>query len=147
MCIRDRCGNMASYFSSDSDKIWQYDFEKLTFAAAMIYGYVSVVPLLLHCALRMFGEGLPLSYLLCLYGYMMFVFIPAAVICTVPIELLRWAAVAAACVSSGGVLVGNLAPIVISSLPARGSLTCVVLGAIHLAICFAFKVYFFEFPS
>merc|ERR1712194_632591 len=33
------CGNMASYFASSSNDVWQYDFKKLTLAAVMIYGY------------------------------------------------------------------------------------------------------------
>eukprot|EP00656_Telonema_subtile_P012550 TRINITY_DN1631_c0_g1_i5.p1 TRINITY_DN1631_c0_g1~~TRINITY_DN1631_c0_g1_i5.p1 ORF type:complete len:246 (-),score=36.12 TRINITY_DN1631_c0_g1_i5:59-796(-) len=53
------CGNMASYLSSDSDDIWQYDFKKLTLAAVMIYGYCSIIPLCLHLALRIMGEAIP----------------------------------------------------------------------------------------
>jgi len=141
------CGNMASYFASNSDDVWQYDFEKLTFGAAIVYGYVGLVPLLLALVLYAMGEGegLPISYLLCLYGYIMLVFIPAAVLCTIPSELLRWVAVGAAFAISGGTLFGNLGPIILSSVPARGTIICVVLAALHVGIALAFKLYFFEF--
>jgi len=139
------CGNMASYFASSSDDVWQYDFEKLTLGAVMVYGYCTLVPLLLSLALHTLGEGLSLAYLLCLYGYVMLVWIPAAVLCTIPNELLRWVTVGAACGISGGALFGNLGPIVVSSVPARGTIICIVLGALHVGVALAFKLYFFEF--
>jgi len=138
---------MASYFDSSSDDIWQYDFKKLTFAAVMVYSYCSLIPLLLHIALRFLGDTLPIAYLLCLYGYISVVFIPTAIICTIPWELLRWAAVTGAFVISGGALIGNLGNLVWAAAPAKGTMILIVLGCLHAALCLAFKLYFFEFAG
>jgi len=62
------------------------------------------------------------------------------VLCTIPNELLRWVTVGVACGISGGALFGNLGPIVVSSVPARGTIICLVLGALHVGVALAFKV-------
>merc|ERR1711865_1056307 len=44
--------------------------------------------------------------------------------------------------SSSDDVFGNLGPIVVSSVPARGTIICIVLGALHVGVALAFKLYF-----
>lgn len=58
---------------------WDYDIHLLTWSASVLYGYVVVVPIALYIILKYFSAPLGLAQLLCLYGYSLFIFIPAVV--------------------------------------------------------------------
>lgn len=58
---------------------WTYDINVVQWSAGLFYGYVTVVPLLLYVILKYFSAPAGLVQLFCLYGYSLFVFIPALV--------------------------------------------------------------------
>lgn len=60
-------------------KEWNYDINLVTWSAGMFYGYVTIVPLVLYIILKYFSAPSGLVQLFCLYGYSLFVFIPALV--------------------------------------------------------------------
>lgn len=60
-------------------KEWDYDINMMTWSAGLFYGYVSIVPLALYLILKYFSVPSGFVHLLCLYGYSLFVFIPAMV--------------------------------------------------------------------
>ena len=60
-------------------KDWNYDINLVTWSAGLFYGYVTLVPLLLYVILKYFSAPSGLVHLFCLYGYSLFVFIPALV--------------------------------------------------------------------
>lgn len=60
-------------------KEWNYDINLITWSAGVFYGYVLVVPLCLYIILKYFSAPSGLVQLFCLYGYSLFVFIPAMV--------------------------------------------------------------------
>lgn len=60
-------------------KEWDYDINLMTWSAGLFYGYVSIVPLALYLILKYFSAPSGFVHLLCLYGYSLFVFIPAMV--------------------------------------------------------------------
>lgn len=60
-------------------KEWNYDINLVTWSAGLFYGYVTVVPLVLYVILKYFSAPSGLVQLFCLYGYSLFVFIPALV--------------------------------------------------------------------
>ncbi|KAJ0464787.1 putative Yip1 domain, protein Yip5/YIPF1/YIPF2 [Helianthus annuus] len=60
-------------------KEWDYDIHMLTWSACVLYGYVVIVPITLYIVLKYLSVPLGLVQLLCLYGYSLFVFIPAGV--------------------------------------------------------------------
>jgi hypothetical protein len=76
-------GNFAAYLahktSAGGGEAWHYDINKVTYAAIMFYGYVGVIPLGLYFLLKYLGITSGLIQLWCLYGYSLFVFIPASV--------------------------------------------------------------------
>lgn len=60
-------------------KEWEYDINLVTWSAGLFYGYATVVPLGLYVILKYFSAPAGLVQLFCLYGYSLFVFIPALV--------------------------------------------------------------------
>lgn len=60
-------------------KEWDYDINLVTWSAGLFYGYVTLVPLTLYVILKYFSAPSGLVQLFCLYGYSLFVFIPALV--------------------------------------------------------------------
>lgn len=58
---------------------WNYDINLVTWSAGLFYGYVIIVPLCLYAILKYFSAPAGLVQLFCLYGYSLFVFIPALV--------------------------------------------------------------------
>ncbi|XP_028126269.1 protein YIPF2-like isoform X3 [Camellia sinensis] len=56
---------------------WHYDINLVTWSAGLFYGYVTIVPLCLYLILKYFSAPSGLVQLFCLYGYSLFVFIPA----------------------------------------------------------------------
>lgn len=75
-------GNLAAYLSYKSKTTgghWHYDINLMSSAALVFYGYVGLVPLALYFLLRYLGVTSGVFQLWCLYGYSLFVFIPASV--------------------------------------------------------------------
>lgn len=60
-------------------KDWEYDINVVQWSAGLFYGYVTIVPLVLYVILKYFSAPSGLVQLFCLYGYSLFVFIPALV--------------------------------------------------------------------
>lgn len=56
-----------------------YDFTHVTYACAVVYGYVAGLPTVMWLGFKYLGAPISLLTLLCLYGYSMVPFIPAAV--------------------------------------------------------------------
>lgn len=61
------------------DQKWDYDINLVTWSAGLFYGYVTIIPLCLYVILKYFSVPAGLVQLFCLYGYSLFVFIPALV--------------------------------------------------------------------
>jgi hypothetical protein len=75
-------GNFAAFLSYKSKTAgghWHYDISLMSSAALLFYGYICLVPLGLYFLLRYLGVVSGLIQLWCLYGYSLFIFIPASV--------------------------------------------------------------------
>ena len=70
-------GKKTSQKATQLSKQWMT--MKWTWSAGLFYGYVTVVPLCLYVILKYFSVPSGFVQLLCLYGYSLFVFIPALV--------------------------------------------------------------------
>lgn len=60
-------------------KDWSYDINLVTWSAGLFYGYATLIPLGLYLILKYFSVPSGFVQLLCLYGYSLFIFIPASV--------------------------------------------------------------------
>ncbi|KAH7281432.1 hypothetical protein KP509_36G047200 [Ceratopteris richardii] len=132
-------GNLATYLSKHAS--WQFDIGKVTWAAGLFYAYTFLVPLLSYFFLKYINAALGLIQLCSLYGYSLFVFIPASVISLVPVEILRWVVIAGAGLVSAAFLATNIKV----HLESNNWSFVVVMGVIILEACFAlvFKILFF----
>lgn len=76
-------GNFATYLAyliGGKKDDWAYDFNKLPYGAAVILLYVSIIPLIYWGVLAWIDDfGIKLVQMYCLYGYAMFIYIPAGV--------------------------------------------------------------------
>eukprot|EP01137_Pigoraptor_chileana_P034864 Opistho-2@28053 len=142
-------GNLSSYLASFrlGTEDWRYDFSKVTFAASAIYGYATLVPVVVWAILRYVAKArtVGLMEVICIYGYSLFIYIPVSILCIVHNEALRWSLVYVGMVISGSVLVINFYPFVarLEGWPRYGLPALVFV--LHGGLATAFKFYFFEY--
>ncbi|KAK9329690.1 hypothetical protein V1520DRAFT_342494 [Lipomyces starkeyi] len=134
---------------------YEYNFGLLSAAAALMYGYTFIVPILLWGSLKWYrSEHARLLECVTLYGYANTIWVPVALVSISPIEIfnfqtianvVRWASAAVGFAISTTFLVRNLYP-VLNSTEAKTSrilLIVVVLG--HMALAFVVKLVFFAY--
>lgn len=158
-------GNFASFihFLPDSTKpVWRYDMQKLTTAASMFYGAITVLPLLTWLLIQRgvashvnsmgisAGGQHPssISFVLCmsLYGYSLTSYVPVSLLCIVPSELFRWLIIFLAVGFGMCFLYMNLkAYLPADALKPYGYITLGLLCISHVGLGFAQKIYFFEY--
>ncbi|KAJ4744842.1 Protein YIPF [Rhynchospora pubera] len=123
-------------------KDWNYDINLITWSAGLFYGYVTVVPLGLYLILKYFSAPSGLVQLFCLYGYSLFVFIPASCLSIVPIEIFRWVIAGVAGFMSATFVAVNLRAHIVSS-GERWFLIVAGIFLLQLALAVVLKLYFF----
>ncbi|XP_068663934.1 uncharacterized protein [Aristolochia californica] len=123
-------------------KQWDYDIHLVTWSAGLFYGYATVVPLVLYIILKYFSAPSGIVQLWCLYGYSLFVFIPASCLSVVPVEIFRWVIAGVAGLMSAAFVALNLRNHIRS---AGESWFLIVAGIfmLQLALAVVLKVYFF----
>eukprot|EP00038_Savillea_parva_P013252 m.7763 g.7763 ORF g.7763 m.7763 type:complete len:333 (-) comp2475_c0_seq2:198-1196(-) len=144
-------GNIVDYnnsYARGEQDVWRYDFSKISLAATMIYGYVSLIPFGVWVVLKYRTAHAPLLMdLVTLYGYSIAIFIPVSFLCIFPWigAAISWLAIIVAIVLSGLVVSQNLYE-ALREVPDRALVTPFV-GAIavcHLGLGLALKFYFFH---
>ncbi|KAI3435959.1 hypothetical protein D9Q98_002017 [Chlorella vulgaris] len=148
-------GTLASYIDwvrhatpGEEHGSWTYDVDKVGGSFALFYGYVGLVGLALWGVLKWFKAGLSLASIWCIYGYSVAAFIPICFVCVVPVEIARWAVVAAATLTSGTFILLSMRKHIQDSdagakaLPLYGTII-----ALHAGLGLALKFYFFAFPT
>jgi hypothetical protein len=74
------CSNVASFMDYAGDiSDWSYDFSRLASALTFVEVFLVGLPLIVWCTGKYFNVPMTLLFLVCLYGYSMLMFIPAAV--------------------------------------------------------------------
>lgn len=143
-------GNIVDYKNSigkGEQDVWRYDFDKVSLAATMIYGYISLVPFIVWVFMSWrLKEGPGLLDTFTLYGYSIFVYIPVSFLCIFPWigSEIAWTSIVVALVVSGSVLVVNLH----EALKANNdwkklSPFLMAIGGAHFLLTIALKFYFF----
>lgn len=144
--IMAAAGNFGAYMvHTGPSEEWDYDFKKLTVAAPVLYGYTFVMPPI-GWAVTKYVLSIPmeLTTLLCLYGYSLTPFLPAAVLCIVPLEFVRWLMIFGAGGLSGFFLYVNMKDVIYQHAgPKSAPMIAIILG-IHAALTIFLKVYFFN---
>ncbi|CAH1437588.1 unnamed protein product [Lactuca virosa] len=122
---------------------WDYDIHLLTWSASVLYGYAVVVPIALYIILKYFSAPLGLAQLLCLYGYSLFIFIPAVFLSIIPVEAIRWVVTGVAGFMSAMFVASNLKTHIVST---GEKWFWIVAGIflLQLALSIVLKLYLFS---
>ncbi|KAF9600864.1 hypothetical protein IFM89_013460 [Coptis chinensis] len=123
-------------------KDWDYDINMITWSAGLFYGYATFVPLCLYVILKYFSAPSGLVQLLCLYGYSLFVFIPASCLSVVPVEEFRWVIAGVAGFMSATFVALNLRAHIMSA-GERWFLIVLGIFLLQLALAVVLKLYLF----
>ncbi|KAK6911533.1 Yip1 domain [Dillenia turbinata] len=123
-------------------KEWDYDINVVTWSAGLFYGYVTIIPLGLYIILKYFSAPAGLVQLFSLYGYSLFVFIPALCLSVVPLEPFRWAVAGVAGFMSAAFVALNLRAH-IKSAGERWFLIVAGIFLLQLALAVVLKLYLF----
>ncbi|CAL9046309.1 uncharacterized protein LOC135674826 [Musa acuminata AAA Group] len=86
-------GNYGTYLiqkRSEPNGDWEFDVSYVDWAACVVFGYAVAVPAAFYFLLQYFGLNANLVRLWCMWGYSLFVFIPASLFLVVPSEIFRW---------------------------------------------------------
>eukprot|EP00742_Colponemidia_sp_Colp-10_P001683 GILJ01001804.1.p1 GENE.GILJ01001804.1~~GILJ01001804.1.p1 ORF type:complete len:289 (+),score=31.56 GILJ01001804.1:43-867(+) len=84
-------GNLISWLSFNGQNgQWASEFEKLLVAASLVYGCAVIVPLVLWFILKQSGSSMGLVEIVSLYGYSLLIFIPATILCSIPVAWVDW---------------------------------------------------------
>uniref|UniRef100_A0A3B3DJR6 Protein YIPF n=1 Tax=Oryzias melastigma TaxID=30732 RepID=A0A3B3DJR6_ORYME len=142
-------GNISNFMNGK----YNPQFRKVTIAATMIFSYAWFVPLALWGFLLWRNNKILnlVSYsfmeIVCVYGYSLSVYIPAVVLCIVPLEWLKWVTMVVAFGLSGSVLVMTFWPALKEDHPrvAMATVSAIVLLDVLLAV--VCKMYFFSTPQ
>ncbi|MCJ1468247.1 hypothetical protein MMC07_006875 [Pseudocyphellaria aurata] len=138
-------GTISAYLAHNLKKHFIYDFQLLSGAAGLVYGYTGFIPVALWGLLRWFGAGDSASLIECwsLYGYANVIWIPVALISWSPISVLNWVSVSVGFAMSVGFLVRNLWPVVNATDAKTSRLLVVGVVVLHAALALAIKILFF----
>eukprot|EP00040_Diaphanoeca_grandis_P027931 m.160091 g.160091 ORF g.160091 m.160091 type:complete len:327 (-) comp31170_c1_seq10:442-1422(-) len=143
-------GNIVDYnnsFKKGEQDAWHYDFDKVSLAATLIYGYVSLVPFGLWAAMKWRLKGPPLLLdVFTLYGYSLFVFIPVSFVCIFPWigQEIAWTSIIFAMSVSGYVLLKNIhATLITNNGWAQISTLLMGVAIVHIGLTLLLKFYFF----
>ncbi|XP_076936038.1 uncharacterized protein LOC143602977 [Bidens hawaiensis] len=140
-------GTLVTYLADRfRHKEWDYDIHLLTWSACVLYGYAIIVPVTLYVVLKYFSVPLGFVQLLCLYGYSLFVFIPAVCLSIIPVEILRWVVVGVAGFMSAMFVASNLRNHIVSG---GEKWVWIVSGItlLQLALSIVLKVYLFSLSA
>lgn len=123
--------------------IWVYDFEEILSISSVIYGFSGGVPLTIWFILRQMGATMRLITAVCLYGYSLTIFVPAAIICVAPSETVHWLALTAAAALSSLFLVRNLAPTVVQHVRQHAAIFLGGVALTQMILVLILKLCFF----
>ncbi len=127
---------------------WQYDFERLTVAAGIMYAMVSVVPLIAWFIMSRKDSGFDKTLVetLSVYGYSLLVWLPVSLLCVFPINWARWLLAIFGGAFSSCFLVSNLMPKPIAwPLPQNSVPLWGFAAAVQVLLTFGIKLIFFAY--
>ncbi|EKX31460.1 hypothetical protein GUITHDRAFT_122348, partial [Guillardia theta CCMP2712] len=150
MAAAGNLGALLSFVPTKENRVkhrfFTYNFSKLTVGTSVLYGYTAIVPVAGWAASKwLMSSPFGLLELVCIYGYSLTIYIPAAIICVAPIEFLRWITILAAFVISLKFITRNVRDVIIRQVDeSKALMILVVVGALHAALALFLKIYFYN---
>ncbi|PNW70507.1 hypothetical protein CHLRE_17g722700v5 [Chlamydomonas reinhardtii] len=124
---------------------WFTDYTKLATSAAIFYGYIFIVGLIVWGVVKWFRGELKLVNVFCIYGYCLTVYVPVSIACVVPINWLQWLLVMLATALGAGFLFMNFKNTIYSAAPAKAVPVLLAIVLAHIALGLGLKLYFFQY--
>lgn len=148
-------GNISNFLAHLGKPNYRYtpEFQKVTIAATAIFSYAWLVPLALWGFLLWRNNKIMnlVSYsfmeIVCVYGYSLAIYIPAAVLWILPYEWVRWLSIAVALCLSCSVLAVTFWPAVRDDHPKVIIATMSAIVLLNVLLAFGCKAYFFSQPE
>ena len=141
------CGNLATFIHNLSNPGYTYtsQFHLLPIAALIIYSYGFFFPLLVKVILwwRKAAKDLAMSHIICIYGYSLFIFIPASILFIIPNEVFVWIVLSIAICLSGCVIVMSMWSAFADDSKKFSVLLMFFLFGAHVTIMIILRFYFF----
>lgn len=133
-----------SYHPTKEHPQWQYDFNLLTMASFIIYGYVILAPILSWLLGMYVQVPLSLAQLVCLFGYSLLIFIPCSIFCVVPLDFVDWISIAVAFAWSTLFITNNLWPTFKQHSAPKAVPCLAVIAFVHFVFSLVIKFWFFQ---
>ncbi|KAK9464475.1 hypothetical protein V1512DRAFT_268305 [Lipomyces arxii] len=134
---------------------YEYNFGLLSAAAALMFGYTFLVPVILWGVLKWYkSEHARLLECVSLYGYANTIWVPVSLVSISPIEIfnfptisnvVRWVSAAIGFAVSTTFLVRNLYPVLNSTEAKTSRILLIAVVAGHMALAFVVKLVFFAY--
>jgi len=144
LAISSNFAEYIAYWWEGVEEHWNYDFYKVTVAAAVFYAFLIIVPIVIW-ALQRFLVRAKLTYnqVACVYGYSLTSFLIATPFCIAPIEWVRWVVILLACVISCACNTVALFR-ALKHDAAKGIIVIVVAILFQAGLSLTYKLYFFS---
>lgn len=139
--------NIAAYLHSDNMDEFEYDIMHLIRALTILSTWAFAIPTLFWVTTQcMSMHALGLVDWVCLYGYGMVPYVPATLLCLIPVELVIWISLGIATGVSAVLILRNVAgPLLASdvSQSKSGPLLLAILGS-HVILLLTLKLAFYK---
>jgi len=123
---------------------WVYDFQSVVSVATLVFGFAGCVPVSIWFVLRQLDAKVKLINIICLYGYALFIYIPASVVCLAPSAMVSWTVLLLATVQSSVFLLRNLGPLFVSQARQQAPIFLAAVGGIQLILTLFLKFGFYN---
>ena len=141
------CGNLTSLVHNFSDPEYTYSpqFYLLPIAGLIIYSYIFIIPLLIKAFLwwRKVAPNFAVSHIICVYGYSLFLFIPASMLFIIPSDVFDWIVFSVVTILSGLVIIMSMWAVFENESKIFRIVLMLFLFGVHTAIMVVLKLYFF----
>lgn len=100
--------NLSMYLHSDSSSDFEYDVNHVGRAMGVIYSFVFTLSFILYFSFQCLSIRVALVEIICIYGYSMVPFLPAALLCAIPFNIWIWMVLSIAGTISLNLVLKNL---------------------------------------
>uniref|UniRef100_A0A8C1FWB9 Protein YIPF n=2 Tax=Cyprinus carpio TaxID=7962 RepID=A0A8C1FWB9_CYPCA len=148
-------GDLYTFLIRMGDPGYHYrpQFNRVSIAAVTVFLYAWLVPLGVwgfltwRQSVERHISGYTFLETVCVYGYSLFIYIPASILWMIPVYWLEWLLIVVAMVISGSVLVMTFWPAIRDDTKLTAFATMAVIVSLHALLAVGFKLYFFQTPA
>lgn len=134
---------MHAYLHRDDVEVFEYDINHLLHAGSVFSSFAFVLPAIIWITTKFMNmEALSLVEWECLYGYSLVPYIPAVLLCVIPIGIFSWAFLIMATLVSCSLVVRNVSAPLLSTDAGQTKAPPIILGILGVHIIFFFVVKF-----